>query len=62
MQAEFQVKVKVHWTASGQVNVLDSSLEEENDMDEDDDDDEEEEEEASEGKKRFILESRLIID
>lgn len=51
MQAEFQVKVKVHWTASGQVNVLDSSLEEENDMDEDDDDDEEEEEEASEAEE-----------
>lgn len=35
MQAEFQVKVKVHWNASGTVEILDSSLEEENDMDED---------------------------
>lgn len=35
MQAEFQVKVKVHWNSSGKVEILDSSLEDENEMDED---------------------------
>lgn len=51
MQASFEIKVKVHWNASGQVQVLDSSLgEEPESMDEDEDDDEENEEnEESEG-------------
>ena len=54
MQAEFQVKVKIHWSESGDVHILDSSLEEENEMDEEDTEDEEEDEEAenSEGIKK----------
>lgn len=48
MQAVFQIKVKVHWNASGNVQVLDSSLEE--DMEDDDDDDEDDDEDEDQGK------------